>query len=131
MAPASRTPMTPYMAANPAQIESSIHGGAPMTVFLIAPIPQDGGSSHDTGRIQPGNSAVGTRNPQASQTGYSRRPPRAQAARYLTTVTDKRKPRTANERTVTVTATMNNNGCAGSVSIPNARRAQSKVATMP
>ena len=44
-------------------------------------MPQVGASSHEIGRTQSGSSAIGTRKPQISHTGYSSRFPSAHAVR--------------------------------------------------
>jgi len=92
--------------------------------------PQVGASAQEIGRTQPGRSESGTRNPQTSQTGYSKALPSAQAVRYRTTVTERRKPSIPIEPTVTGTASTKRSGCSRWISIPKRKRPQSSVAAI-
>src|SRR5262249_26391790 len=80
--PTMSTPIAVYRAPSPAHMPMSpSNEPPPLAASRIARIPQVGASTHEIGRTQPGNSDRGTRKPQISQTGYSRRFPSAQADR--------------------------------------------------
>ena len=92
-------------------------------------MPQVGASTQEIGRTQLGSSVSGTRKPQISQTGYSKKLPSTQAARKRTNETANRKPRPPNESTVPRIESANSSGCSIVRSMPNSSRPQSSVAT--
>src|SRR6266576_2744661 len=103
-------------------------GDPPSADSRIALIPQVGASAQEIGCTQPGRNERGTRKPQISQTGYSKKFPSTQAARNRTNETANRKPRPPNARTVPTTDSANRSGCKIVSGIPNAKRPQRSVA---
>src|SRR5262249_15708544 len=94
----------------------------------MALMPQVGASTHEIGRTHPGSSANGTRKPQISQTGYSKKFPSTQAARNRTNDTAKRSPRPPNASTVPTTESANRRGGVIVSGMPKTKRPQTSVA---
>jgi hypothetical protein len=117
-----------YEPPRPRQTSRSGSGVPPSADSRIALMPHVGASAHEMGRTQFGRSASGTRKPQISQTGYSKKFPSTQAARKRTNETAKRSPRPPNDSTVPKIARTKRSGCSIVSGTPNTKRPQSSVA---